>query len=119
MLHRVEVEMSAVIIAVTDEVPRLVSVRSSSYDARRESAKLDVLPFGPLNATGDDTLELATRRWVRDASGLELGYVEQLYTFGDRFRHPARLTDEHPLPVFDGGGGHRQSWQQAAKRRAL
>jgi hypothetical protein len=28
------------------------------------------------------------RRWVREQSGLELGYVEQLYTFGNRNRDP-------------------------------
>ena len=38
---------------------------------------------------GDRTLELALRRWVKAWSGLDLGYVEQLYTFGDRFRDPA------------------------------
>ena len=47
------------------------------------------LPTGPLDPTGDRTLELALRRWVKAWSGLDLGYVEQLYTFGDRFRDPA------------------------------
>ena len=34
------------------------------------------------------TLELGLRRWVREQTGLELGYVEQLYTFADRYRDP-------------------------------
>jgi hypothetical protein len=46
------------------------------------------LPFGPLDPQADRTLELGLRGWVRRQTGLELGYVEQLYTFGDRRRDP-------------------------------
>ena len=46
------------------------------------------MPFGPLDPEGDRTLELGLRGWVKEQAGLELGYVEQLYTFGDRFRDP-------------------------------
>jgi hypothetical protein len=46
------------------------------------------LPFGPLDPAGHRTLELGLRAWVREQTGLELGYVEQLYTFGDRHRDP-------------------------------
>jgi hypothetical protein len=49
------------------------------------------LPSGPLDPAGDRTLELALRRWVRASAGVELGYVEQLYTFGDRYRDPREL----------------------------
>jgi hypothetical protein len=34
------------------------------------------------------TLERGLRSWVAQQTGLRLGYVEQLYTFGDRFRDP-------------------------------
>jgi hypothetical protein len=37
---------------------------------------------------GHKTLEGALRAWVREQTGFELGYVEQLYTFGDRCRDP-------------------------------
>ena len=40
-------------------------------------------------------MELGLRRWVRDQTGIELGYVEQLYTFGDRHRDPRR-ADRRP-----------------------
>jgi hypothetical protein len=40
------------------------------------------LPSGPLEPT-DRTLDRALRRFVRQQAGLEVGYVEQLYTFGD------------------------------------
>jgi hypothetical protein len=49
---------------------------------------VDALPFGPLDPARDRTLELALRGWVREQAGIELGYVEQLYTFGDRHRDP-------------------------------
>src|SRR5690606_15410588 len=78
MKASVEVGLSAVIVAVTDEVPRVLTVRR----AHRPPA----LPYGPLEPHTDRTLELALRRWVTDLTGLNLGYVEQLYTFGDRDR---------------------------------
>lgn len=48
----------------------------------------DALPFDLLAPARDRTLELAVRQRVREQTGLELGYVEQLYTFGDRDRDP-------------------------------
>jgi len=39
------------------------------------------------------TLELALRDWVRKATGLRLGHVEQLYTFGDSARRSAAAPD--------------------------
>ncbi len=76
----VEVELSAVIVAVTDDQPRVLTVS----DGRTSPG----LPTGPLDPAGDRTLDLALRRWVTRQAGMELGYVEQLYTFGDRFRDP-------------------------------
>ncbi len=74
--------LSAVIVSVTDEVPRVLTVdRGEVGDAMRRS-----LPFGPLDPKGDRTLELGLRGWVRQQTGFDLGYVEQLYTFGDRDR---------------------------------
>lgn len=55
-------------------------------DPLRTRPELDVLPWGPLDPEADRTLELTLRGWVREQTGLELGYVEQLYTFGDRDR---------------------------------
>lgn len=78
MPRQVEVGLNAVILAVTDETPRVLTVRSD--------ADVPALPFGPLDPDADRTLELGLRRWVREQTGIELGYVEQLYTFGDRDR---------------------------------
>ncbi|MEM6455553.1 MAG: NUDIX domain-containing protein [Acidobacteriota bacterium] len=78
------VDLIAVILAVTDEQPRVLTVRVPA--AERPDVHRDALPAGPLDPAHDRTLELALRRWVREQTGLELGYVEQLYTFGDRDR---------------------------------
>jgi len=73
--------LNAVIVAVTAEVPRILTV---SLAATPE----DALPFGPLEPETDRTLDLGLRRWVSEQTGLDLGYAEQLYTFGDRYRDP-------------------------------
>lgn len=76
----VAIGLNAVIMAVTEEMPRILTVR---HDAAEEA-----LPFGPLEPETDRTLDRGLRRWVREQTGLGLGYVEQLYTFGDRNRDP-------------------------------
>ncbi len=91
------VGLNAVIIALTDDQPRVLTV-SLPEDAPIEGGTsagesggerlLEALPTGPLDPAGDRTLELAVRRWVCTYADLELGYVEQLYTFGDRYRDP-------------------------------
>jgi len=90
------VGLNAVIIALTDGQPRVLTLSlpegapiEGGVRGRDEDGRLpEALPTGPLDPAGDRTLELALRRWVRATTGLELGYVEQLYTFGDRFRDP-------------------------------
>lgn len=83
----VRVGLNALILAVTRDEPRVMTVPwSSEKQAIASEATMAALPFGDLDAEGDRTLELALRRWVRQQTGLELGYVEQLYSFGDRAR---------------------------------
>jgi hypothetical protein len=82
---QVAIGLNAVITAVTREVPRFLAVKISE-DARQ--LPFDALPFGPFDPERDRTLELGLRRWVREKTGIEIGYVEQLYTFGNRFRDP-------------------------------
>ena len=88
--------LNATIIAVTREIPRVLTVKRPEYFlalpgevGSEDGAYLDALPFGPLDPSQDRTLELGLRRWVRDLTSIELGYVEQLYTFGDQHRDPA------------------------------
>src|SRR5262249_9728093 len=75
------VGLSAVIVAVTDDEPRLLTVERSEHVPAGADADEPALPFGPLDPAGHRTLELGLRAWVREQAGLELGYVEQLYTF--------------------------------------
>lgn len=84
------VGLNAVILAVTGEEPRILTVRpgESALAVPEGGDAGEALPFGPLDPVRDRTLELGLRRWVREQTGLELGYVEQLYTFGDRNRDP-------------------------------
>lgn len=71
----VAMTLDAVIVAVTDGEPRLLVVE--------HEGRPPALPSGPLDPAHDVTLELGLRRWIADQTGLEVGYVEQLYTFGD------------------------------------
>lgn len=75
---RVVIGLSAVIVAVTEEAPYAVVTHDGVGAAG--------LPFGPFDPAGDRTLELSLRHWVSAQTGFEIGYVEQLYTFGDRGR---------------------------------
>jgi hypothetical protein len=93
-MEKVAIGLNAVIAAVTDEVPRIHTERRVT-EAPGGAAE-DALPFGPLEPETDRTLDRGLRRWVFEQTALDLGYVEQLYTFGDRDR-------EWP----DGAGGTR------------
>lgn len=90
----VRVGLNAVIVAVTDHEPRILTVEGEAVHAAagRSAGSTALppegLPYGPLDPDADRTLERTLRKWVRRLTGLELGYVEQLYTFGDRDRDP-------------------------------
>src|SRR5262245_61035050 len=78
--HTVAVGLNAVVVAVTSDAPRVIIIRSNG-DAP------DALPSGPLEAR-HRTLEMGLRAWVEAQTREALGYVEQLYSFGDRGRQP-------------------------------
>lgn len=98
MPHRqasIEIGLNAVIVSVADGLPQIVHVNDSGGGA------LDSLPFGPFDPIRHRTFEIGLRDWVEDQTALRLGYVEQLYTFGDRGRH--RVSgDEGPHVVSVG-----------------
>ncbi len=77
----VMIGLNAVVVAVSDDTPRVLVVPGAPGDR-------DALPFGPFDPVRDRTLERGLRRWVDERTKLALGYVEQLYTFGDRARDP-------------------------------
>lgn len=78
--------LSAVVVAVTEDAPFVLVTRE------RHQA-LTSLPFGVFDPAGDRTLELTLRKWVTAQTGFEIGYVEQLYTFGDRGREAPLAAD--------------------------
>lgn len=90
---RVVIGLSAAIVAVTDDAPYVVVTREAH-------GAVAGLPFGPFDPAGDRTLELSLRGWVKQQTGFDIGYAEQLYTFGDRGR-------EMPLAELKGGGPDR------------
>jgi hypothetical protein len=83
--------LSAVVVAVRDAQAVVLTVRP--HDARTgQASTLAGLPFGPFDPDGHRTFELALRAFVTEQTRFELGYVEQLYTFGDKGRD-APLAD--------------------------
>ncbi|AWN50589.1 hypothetical protein [Methylobacterium sp. 17Sr1-1] len=76
--------LAAVILAATLDDPRVLTVPVSGQPEGRGEG----LPAGPLEPA-HPTLERGLRAWVERQTGQSLGYVEQLYTFGDRNRRPA------------------------------
>ena len=74
--------LCAAIIAASIHEPRVLTIRLS---ARDEGNAAEALPSGPLEAE-HRTLEIGLRAWVERQTSQRLGYVEQLYTFGDRDR---------------------------------
>jgi len=75
----VRIGLSAAIVSVAEETPRVLVVHHAKDS--------DALPFGPFDPLGHRTLESGLRSWVSEQTYFDLGYAEQLYTFGDRGRH--------------------------------
>ncbi|MES2896512.1 MAG: NAD regulator [Pseudomonadota bacterium] len=80
----VVIGLSAVVVAIQDGDAVVLTVRPPG--------QLAGLPFGPFDPDGHRTFELALRAFVTAQTRFDLGYVEQLYTFGDRGRD-APLAD--------------------------
>jgi hypothetical protein len=79
----VEIGLNAAIVAVADNEPVVLIIRNDADVA----GATDGLPFGPFSPLQHRTFEGGLRAWVHQQTGLELGYAEQLYTFGDRGRN--------------------------------
>lgn len=81
----VVIGLSAVVVAMRDGEAVILSVRPTDPRTGRPGV-LPGLPSGPFDPAEDRTFELAMRAFVTAQTGFELGYVEQLYTFGDKGR---------------------------------
>src|SRR5258707_6322317 len=89
----IEIGLNAAIVAVHDQQPLILTLAGHEREP-------DTLPFGPFDPLVHRTLETGLRAWVEEQTALKLGYVEQLYTFGDRGRHAVRGdTDPHLVSV--------------------
>ncbi len=94
----IELGLHASIVSVHQNEPYVVCVSSPKSTSRHST---DSLPFGLFTPLAHRTLEIGLRSWVKEQTGLDLGYVEQLYTFGDRGRH-AQAGDRDPHMVSIG-----------------
>ncbi len=90
----VEIGLNAAVVSVAHRSPRILAVNDDG-DGR------DGLPFGPFDPAQHRTFETSLRASVEQQTALDLGYIEQLYTFGDRGRH--RSPRESALHVVSVG----------------
>ncbi|WP_242078514.1 NUDIX hydrolase [Brevundimonas diminuta] len=88
----VRIGLSAVVMTLKDR--QAVVLTTPTEDGSR------ALPFGPFDPVRDRTFERALRDFVTVQTGFRLGFVEQLYTFGDAGRASPRATP--------GPGRHRE-----------
>lgn len=92
MSANIVIGLSAVVVAIRDGEAVVLTVRPHADG-------LQGLPFGPFDPESHRTFELALRAFVTAQTRFDLGYVEQLYTFGDKGRD---------APIADvGAGGDR------------
>src|SRR5476649_1003185 len=95
-LTPIEIGLTAAIVAVEADEPIILVT-----GGRGTGATIPGLPFGPFDPIAHRTLDIGLRGWVKAQTALTVGYVEQLYTFGDRGRH-ARPDDAGPHMVSVG-----------------
>ncbi len=101
----VAVELNAVLVALIDDEPQVLTLEDGT-----------LLPSGPFE--GDHpTLQAGVRAWVERQTHHPLGYVEQLYTFADRYRESTmgyRIVSISYLGLTReraAAGQHEPGWQ--------
>ncbi|MXN47015.1 NAD regulator [Shinella kummerowiae] len=82
----VEIGLNAAVVAISGRSPCILAIGGDGTNGR------DALPFGPFDPQQHRTFETSLRASVEAQTALKLGYIEQLYTFGDRGRQ--KLPDE-------------------------
>jgi hypothetical protein len=91
----IEIGLTAAIVAVEGDEPMILTAGGADH-----ADTLTGLPFGPFDPVAHRTFEIGLRAWVEAQTGLAVGYVEQLYTFGDRGRHvPSRDAGPHVVSI--------------------
>jgi hypothetical protein len=89
-----EIGLTAAIVAIENNEPTTL-VASHQEEGEPRAG----LPSGPFDPLSHRTFEIGLRAWVEAQSGLRLGYVEQLYTFGDRGRHVGQDAGPHGVSI--------------------
>lgn len=77
------INLIGVIVAVTDEVPRVLVVDHGDQWS---------LPNGPFDPSNHAGLEDGLHQLIEEQAGLDLFYVEQLYTFGNQNRDVSEIV---------------------------
>src|SRR5688500_2928628 len=90
----IEIGLTAAIVAVEIDDPTILIPGSENSGEPRAG-----LPSGPFTPLSHRTFEIGLRAWVEAQTGLRLGYVEQLYTFGDRGRDAGQDSGPHVVSV--------------------
>ncbi len=88
--NALEINLTAVILMIERDMP---VVYASAFDVAGSPG----LPSGPFEPMVHRTLELGLRAFASEQAGLTLGYVEQLYTFGDRGRQAEERLATAPV----------------------
>jgi len=92
-LKPIEIGLTAAIVGIEGNEPLILTASAE------DDGKLARLPFGTFDAVAHRTFEMGLRAWVAEQTGLQLGYVEQLYTFGDRGRHAEAGDTTHLVSI--------------------
>src|ERR1043165_3965392 len=92
-LTPIEIGLTAAIVGVEGSEPAILVAGEAASEPRAG------LPFGPFDPLAHRTFEIGLRAWVEQQTGLRVGYVEQLYTFGDRGRHAGPADVAHMVSV--------------------
>jgi hypothetical protein len=93
-LPPIEIGLTAAIVATEEDEPTILVASDQGKGEPRAG-----LPFGPFDPRTHRTFEIGLHAWVEAQTGLRLGYVEQLYTFGDRGRHLGQDSGPHVVSV--------------------
>ena len=80
----VVIGLNACVITMLNDTPCVLVV---PQQPSQKAELVEGLPFGPFDPQHHRTLEIGLRSLVEEQTHISLGYVEQLYTFGDRGRH--------------------------------
>lgn len=120
----VGIGLSAAVVAVERDAPEILVTQAGDEPAG--------LPSGAFDPGRHRTLEIALRTSIADQTALDVGYVEQLYTFGDRGRavaphmvsigYLALIRRTRNAPLMEAGAAFRPwygyfPWEDWRRRR--